>query len=405
MEDKTVVVEQGVTVGRVLKVAVHRWKLFIIIALGVTIVGSLGLILGYNRIKTNYSTTFQYNSASLSQEKYADGSEFAYKNIIAKDKLLAYQATDPEKYGSININEIYKENKISISRNIDELTKEITYSINVAGKYFSSKDQARDFICLITEGALNEDKLKVENGAFDSSLKLFDKAETFEQQIDNLLSESTFIVSKYATVLKETNKASVESMINANTVNVNSIFNKDIASSYKYQITTYGFVKDYNVSEAKQYPITKIALQTEKSQNTATISAINDEIAALSSQAAIASLGDTVTKLIVRNVEIDTEISTLDKKINKEHYQDDPYNQFVADLSSKRGQLEKAVSDLKDTLNEAYIKDATVSYNHTDVVTKTGNINTVLCVVISLLAGIVIAGVVNLIVDRKDLKD
>ena len=76
---------------------------------------------------------------------------------------------------------------------------------------------------------------------------------------------------------------------------------------------------------------------------------------------------------------------------------------FKEDLQTYRSKLASATDDYKLVVKDAYINNASVTYEKSSAVTLNGTIAIYINLAISLVAGVVVGAVVNLIVDRKKL--
>ena len=79
------------------------------------------------------------------------------------------------------------------------------------------------------------------------------------------------------------------------------------------------------------------------------------------------------------------------------------YNAFAASINNYKNVLVTETDSYKDFLKKAYVESGTVSFEKTNYVEEKGNINIFLAVAVSLLAGVIVGGVCNLIIDRKKL--
>lgn len=402
MEENQVVEQKEITFGRIIKVAFRNWKLFTPIALVVAAGCALGIHFGYNTMKGSYSSTFSYSSVDLSQEKYADGSAFYYRNLVSSSNLNKIKASN-EKYASIDIDKILDSNGISVSK--DEEKK--TYTINLSYKFIKNGDVAKSFIKDIAESPLKQDADIVTNTSFDSALKSFDNAETFEEQIKYLVRQADFLASSYDAITKSANlPLSVNELATTNKEKVNILIDSNYSKNMNYRISSNGYVKSYEAQEAKNYEVTSSLLVEEKSLNTAKIDALEDEINNLGSSAAIATLSQQMESLILRNQDIQYEVDAIARKLankGKSESEIPGYTAFTSDLASGRAKLAAYTNDYKDVLKSAYVDTAEVTYENSSIVKLNGTIGLLINGAISVVVGVVVGAVVNLIVDRKKL--
>ncbi len=395
--------EKGITLGRIFKVAFHNWKLFTPVAVVVAVGCALGIQFGLNPYRGSYSSTFAYSSADLAEEKYADGSNFYYRNLISASNLSAIKASN-EKYASIDVDKILDSNGISVSSD----TEKKTYTITLGYKYVKDYSIAKSFIDDIEHSALVHDAALVEKSDYSNSLKLFDGADTFEQQVKYLAKQADFLTAAYDVIMNNAKlPTSAIGQASSNKEKVSLILGENFVENTDYTISTKGYVKSYDVQEAKNYEISKAQLQNEKTLNSNKISALNDEIAELKAAgASISELSEKIVDLTLRNADIDFEISAIDNKLankGKDPSTIDGYTAFVENLANYRSKLATATDDYKTVIKAAYIDGASVTYDNSSVIVLNGTVNIVVNVVLSIVVGVVVGAVVNLIVDRKKL--
>ena len=401
--------EEGVTLGRVFKVAFHRWKLLLIITLVVGVAGTLAIVFGLNKYRGNYSIAFGYSTPDLAEEKYADGSTFYYKQLITYENLNSVKESD-EKYSGIDIESLTSNGDISISKESTSNNNTATniYTIKIGYKYCSNYQLAKDFLMDVANTPLKKDRTIVESSGFNSSLKMYDTANTFEQQVSYLANQATDLKNSYELILKGNNiSRDIQSEIQTYVAQLNILVPEDFIKELNTIIDKNGFVKDYDVQEIKNLASQKDALNEEKALNTNKINALNDEITVLQAQgASISVLSEEIVSLTLRNADIDYTIAGIDKRLankGKDPSTIEGYSDFVENLAFYRSELEKSVTSYKSILNIFYIENASVAYDDSNIIKLNGTINTAIAIIISAVVGVVIGGVVNLIVDRKKL--
>src|SRR5574344_2150607 len=180
--------EQGVSFGRVLKVAFKNWIRFAIVGVTVAVAGSCAFIFGYNSAKGQYESQFSYLAKDLNEAKYADGSDFYYSRIISQDNLNDVKASN-EEFASINVDKMVEDSGVSIDRSVTKLSdnkNSYSYTLTVGKSYFSNIAQARKFINAIASIPLNEDKSLITIDKYNESLVAFDSSSTYEDQLSYL---------------------------------------------------------------------------------------------------------------------------------------------------------------------------------------------------------------------------
>ncbi len=433
--------ENEISFGRVIKVAFLNWKRLLIIMSAVTIASACAFAFAFNRFQGNYSSTFTYSSIDLKKGEYVDGSSFVHTIITSESTLEKVKELD-ESFSNIDIEKMVKKNDIKISKEATtisstEKTVEYTYTLTIAIKYFSDSTQAKKFIDKIAYAPIEKDASLVKEDNYNSNLKLFNNSLTFEDALDSLENQANFLSYQYTNL--ENASSAITSIADANNLEIKSIVGDYVEDDAKQTTnttstttnntttqakTTYtkrenietlrqnikenGFVKSYASEYKEQLNNEKESLTAEKVLNElkiADLKALRDP-----SSTTVSSQIDTeLSKLTIRNNEIDNEISVIDKKLANENNTDESfvkaYNSFVSTLNNYKERLSNCVKSYVDFLNKCYINDATISYNDANSVNETGTLSVASIIILSLLLGLASSMVVNLIVDRKQLHD
>ena len=231
--------ENGVSFGRVMKVAFHNWKRLLIILSAVTVVAACALQFGYNKFKGAYTSTFTYSSTDLKKGEYVDGSTFVH-TIITSQATLENVKNSNESFSNINVEKIIKSNDIAISKETVEANNKVvdyTYTLSIPSKYFSNSTQAKEFIDKIAYAPIEKDASLVNEDNYNSNLKLFDSSLTFEDALDALENEANFLSNQY-TDLEEVSSA-ITSIAGANNLEIKSIVGDYVVEEAKSSTSTY----------------------------------------------------------------------------------------------------------------------------------------------------------------------
>ena len=399
-----------ITFGRILKVAFSNWKLFTPVALVVALGVALGIHFGYNTLKGNYTSTFSYSSADLANDKYADGSDFFYKNIVSYTNLNAVKASD-EKYANIDVDKIVDKNAISITASEEG---EKTYTLKLSYRYIKDEKLAKSFIKDLAESALKKDAKIVNEGSYDASLRLFDTAESFEDKVMYLNAQAQYLTNQYKSLsaindnTDQTKKqanlpTSVVEQISANNQKLELLIPKTFVTSMNTRIASEGYNLAYDDAAIAKLNKKYAELELEEAKNTSDIDALKVAISNLGQAAAVSDISKYL-ELVLRNEDIALEKTAIDNK--KGHAGQDPAvvnASFVAELAGYRSDLNTAIDEYKGVLRAAYIDNASVEYEDSSIIKLNGTIGLLINALISVAVGVVVGAAVNLIVDRKKL--
>lgn len=421
--------QKPVTFGKVCKVALKRWKLFLIVGVVATAACTVGITFGLNKAIGRYEANFTYNSSDLKSGLYCDGSYFYYAKMCSKENLENVKASDPD-FASIDIDKMVRKSGISVSETITPLTttkNAYSYTVSAKVKYFANKDQAKKFIDAVVSYPLDVDRSVAVASSFDTNLDLYDVADTYEEQLAYLEGQANTLDGYYLSLKYPLNPedavtigSTAASLIESNSVQIANIVGaqhvdwtdegRPIASTERANITTlkalihkWGFVKNYESFDYLTLDTQKEALTAEKASNDAKITAIKDAIGSTSASS------EELAVLAARNAEIEFDLETIAKKqyyateSNRDAAWNTAYDSFKNTLSSYRKGLAGCVDSYVVLLNKMYIEGADVAYSSTNIIDEKRSLTIVPAVLVSLVVGIVVAGAVNVIIDRKKL--
>ena len=277
--------EKPVTFGKVCKVAVHRWKLFLILTLGIGAAATVGLRFGFNNLVGKYVANFTYNSSDLKSGVYCDGSYFYYAKMVGPEHLNKVKESDPD-FASIDVDKIVKNSGISVTETITSLTSEknaYSYTVTAKVRYFKNYDQAKKFIDGVVSYPLDIDKSVAVASSFDNNLDLYDTATSYENKLSHLEGQANALEGYYLTLKgdkEQTIGSAAASMIESNTVQINNIVGPQTITyaedgtaigdgirpnitTLRHLIHTYGFVMNYESSDFTTLGTKLSALQAE----------------------------------------------------------------------------------------------------------------------------------------------
>ena len=404
--------EKTITFAKFLKVAFGSWKRLLIVTLAVGVVGTVALYFGYNRSAVRYTTTFTYNKNDLNEGKYCDGSDFYYTDIFSLENIKSVIASKAD-YKSIDADKLYYSNKFGFSRST--ANDVVSYNLTLPTNVFSDSTQVKSFVQDLARYPITKDKSLMNKEHFEANLVLYDSAPTYENQIAYLKNHANSLRNLYS-ALSSNNKesASVVATINANNTEINNLVGG--ANGYldylSYSIKEYGYVKDYNSQEAKNFESTIQSLKTEREINANKIKALEEEIKELtsgSSSLVLNSLDSAISNLTQRNADIEEEIKVIQKKIDAKSNTSVEYangkGAFELRLSYFRQKLSEATESFVQVLRTVNDTSDEAVFASSSIVSSTGGISLPIEIALSLIVGLVAACIVNLIVDRKKLSE
>ncbi|MBE6134320.1 MAG: hypothetical protein E7178_06635 [Erysipelotrichaceae bacterium] len=406
---------EGVSFGRIVKVAFHRWKLLLIITFGVGIVGFLGLYFGYNAFANVYNATFSYSDTGLASETKADNTTFNYRSLISLETLNAVKAKSAD-YASIDVEGLTKNNAFTINRAVDKDTNKISYTISIKKNKMPKIEVSRQFFTDLAYYPIEQDKEYIANTSFDTALQKIDTVEKYEDAVNFLLSQANNMISGYTSLQGLNISTELSEQIETTKSTISSIVDGTKIATLRSMIVNYGLTPDYKAIDVDSLNQTIIALDNDdparpgqKQDNEALIADIMAQITVLGDKAQLTSLDARIRELTEANHNIDIQVRKIKEQIanaNKSPEEVAGHTQFVKDMTLIRTNLANQIPEYKNTMNKVYVDNAKVVFeNNNNVIDITKNMNLVFSILLPVAAGFVIALITNLIVDRKLLHE
>lgn len=407
MENKE---EKEVTLGRVFKVMFHNKLLLVVVSLVVLLIGVLGIKFVYNSYKAIYKAEYKYNVSSLNNDgSYIDGTKFYYKDVISESVLNEIKESN-ELYSSIDVEKMLEKDGVSI----DWMTeyndnKEVVnqyYQLTFKQVYFSSEEQAKSFISDVMNYPLEKNKSLHDKANYSTNLTKYNSANTYSDQISYLSAQYSFLHGKYESLIADYGDLIVnEKKLSLYLNDLEMFFTNNKLSDASYELVLKGYVKNYEENKDK-LELQKDNLQKKYDLNETIIAELKqvvNDLLATGSTAQSLDLGaynSKINELIVENAQIKQDIEDLNIQIlNGEstpttftNKLNDFYNELVSETLTY-----KSVS--KKVINE----NSTAFTINTNIIEKDGGISGVVGAAGSLILGIVVAGIVNLIHDNRYL--
>lgn len=412
--------EQGITLGQICKVMFYNKIRFLIALLATTIAVCLIMILGYNRISSNYIIKFTYQDYYIANGKYLDGSPFDMRDLY--DYLDDVKETSSE-YANIDVDKINKNNDVVITNEVE--TREINdeesiiatyYQLSISSKYFSSKEQATSFLVdLINYPVLYSNDL-LDSLDFEKNLNLYDDSLIYSSQISYLESQKSLILSGYESLIsiygdlsiKDSNGNDVKLSTRAS--NINLYFDNEKLSSMSSEIKKKGFVKKRE--DYKEYYETEIYnLNLEYEVNKKKIEALEEQRSQLLEKGGtlqnldLSTYNDQIISLTNRNIDIDNEITIIKQYLGEfsegaTQYTEAERLEFEERLEKFKVKLEVFTEEYKQCYKEI-LTNYKIVYRDVSKVSKDGDLSIIIILVLGVIAGCCVAGCLNLYLDRK----
>lgn len=407
--------DEGISLGAIFKVGFGRKLLFLIVTLAVAVVVFLAIVLFYNKSKVNYESSFAYDTVSLSDGKYIDGSSYNVNYIISSANLLAVKESN-EEFKNIDVQKIIETNSISLDKNVKEysnadLKSETTYTLRVLKKFFPNDKVAAAFVKAVAETPITKTNALAASLTYDGNLAAYTTADAYETKISLLESQKTFLTESYDKLIELYGDIYINNRsLSSYQREIEDYFKTNQITVLSSQIATYGYVLDFDAHK-NDLNIQKEHLTTEIANNTRSIDYIHAEIdrllqkvkdnAVTSITLELDSYNTELAKLNLENSNYQKELEIVNTKLTNNGGADKTV--FENTLKTYYDKLNGYTVEYKNVSKDVYASNETIGYTSSSSIKKVGGLSTVLTIVIGLVLGIVVAFIVNLIVDREKL--
>ncbi len=384
----------GYIFGKIFK----HYATLMAITIIVAILGTF-LINYSNRGKVEYSSTFSIEYPNSQLLTYPDGSAFQYTDIISLSTLKTIKDSNDE-YSDIDVEKMSSEGDIAISRAIDDITKNFSYTISVKKNYFQSKELAKSFIADLATSPLKKVKSTIQDmqhsnyvSSYNGLLSYDQKVLLFNSQLNFLLKSYDDCISKYGNITVNnksliTHKQEVENYL---CTRPTSVLQSEIA------IYGYAFRDDELAREYENEQKVFIAQVEENEKELADIETTINNPA--TNPQLLSSYYSRKTELQKENAIISKQIANLTDKIAYAKG-DIPVNtEFESKLANYHSKVEEFTNNYANNIIAIYENQSSVSFDYSSVISESESTSIIVAVLIGLIIGFIIACIVCLIVD------
>lgn len=411
--------EEGVSLGQIFKVIFRRWKLLLFITGLIFVFGVLGTQLIYNRLKVNYKTTVVYNVVGLSDGTYSDGSRFNYRDLVKLDALNKVKESN-EKYKNIDVEALANKEKISISQNvIQDDTKTVTtvtFSISTKANCFKSVEIATEFMYDVLYAPVAK-TIEIEKEANrKSNLTAYNLASTYQNQINYLKNQLNYINEKYNYLISTygDQQKTLEKRLSEYKQVLNSYFEQNTFDELENELIANNYVKDFNHNK-QELEIRRESLVKKISDNQNIIDSLYEQIkrlnggndidvTTLQSSDVFTPYTTQIANLTIANAQMENEISDIDQQIANGGGSAADIQAFNDKLTSYYTKLDTETDLLHERIVTVTTDNVGIDY-YGKAIESSGGISLLISALLFLVAGFVVAAIVNLIIDRKYLKE
>lgn len=449
-EQQNNTIEDSITLGDIFSALFCKKLIMLIITLAVTLIGTLGILLVIDRPRKTYTSKFNLNTSNIETEStYIDGSKFDYRDIISLTNLNKAKDSD-SKFSKIDTNKLISSGAISIEKVVEydenilkaenkAVVKNTYYKIVLKKAAIGNENIARSYVDALTNLVIKENISKAESMDYTADLISYDDSNRYDTQIEYLQNQFNLIINGYKS-LKENfgnvtyNSKSIDSYINS----VEVYFKDYTFANMQSELEQYGYIKDYNQNgrvyytavnnNVDLYNTTKAKLKQLEDQRDAVL----DKYASMASTIENTGLDDiykqigelatsledikqtirvnlrrlassfTETELKAEFTEAFTILECEPSAIISDSERGN-VERFKLNLARFRTKLGEYTTEYQEVTKNIVSEYSTVYYNDSSIVVESEGLGLVKAALISLVAGFVIACVVNLILGRERL--
>ncbi len=389
--------EGGISLGDIFRTIFSQKWLALIIALVITLAGTLCIYFISNNSKREYTASFVLNlpgdDANGGNYVYPDGNVFYYSDIVSLDNLESVKEANSS-FGNIDVTKMAKEGDITISRTRNQLSAEnyeSIYTINVKANYFSGEDVAREFISAIANQP--GDHLTQMEIDYDGKIIAARAATDYENELGYLQDQVKYLIGQYEILAEEYKQ---DFVINEGKTLQNYLeearayVKNNTLSNLVTQAREGGYLKDNSLVAKYQVELIQAKKDLEDAEYTLQkmISATSDQ----TQNAEAIRVQSEKRNTLYRKVEYLTKYTS--------HTTADVPEAYKSAINAAYGEVEKFTEDFKQAASTVYGTAATVSFTTSNIIKTVGETGLVFSLLISLVVGIVVAAIVAYIVGR-----
>lgn len=389
--------QEGLTIGEFFRRVWSEKLIALIVAVAITLVGTLGLYLGYNAMTAEYKLSYNVALPNGSGDftngyTYPDGTKFYYQSLVSDETLNEIKATD-SRFAEID------NGSISVEYTYDEGVSEFVLKANKSA--FANIDEARDFFTAIANYPIKYiDQIKFN---YQSGLDMFLSAKTdsvtdYEGLLSLLSSQLNAVNSAYENLATTYGNAFTVTDEQGNDVSL---------ATYYYNVQAY--VNSSEMGNMQRYVRQNAIVKSEamKSNYELTLVDLRKDLTAaqktlevmLQSQQ-MTDTGSTAEIRAQQNV-----INSIQRQIDdtEAYIQGSVNTEYMANLDTIYSEVSEYAKTLENITKQVYVKVSTVIYL-TNSMVEVEELGLMISGVISLLVGVVVAIIVGYCLASSKLK-
>ncbi len=395
----------GLSLLDIIKLIWKRKILVGIITLIVLIISLLLILFWYNPNNATYQSDFELTFSGSDQDIYPTGKKFNYRDIVSLDRLNKIKQSN-SKYSKINIDKLYDENNIRISRLASSDTTKISnnYSIVVADSGINDEKVIKDFINDLLKDVTNEIIVDVNSISYTYNFSGVDNYSLYTDVLNFLIYQKDIIINAYENLILTYGESY---SIDGTTLNAKlSTINNTIKN-----LSLNGLL---SMAEQNRYVIDSQDVENYNSLITTRISSLlrikeeNDLIINSYSNLGSLIVYEDIQKRIAQNASIVLQLRNLLNSYNETNYSftnEDilapslPSEEYKLTIESVYKEINDLAIDLENDVKAMGSDSLILNFESNSIVEKSGTINIFIAIVGGLVLGVILGSVVVLIID------
>jgi len=405
----------SLTLGALLKVGFGRKIVFLVVAIVTSVFLFCSLHFLYSQNNRAYSTSYNYDSRAIQNNKYLDGSAFVLSSIISLDNLNEIKASK-NIYQNINTTSIVENNAITLENVTDEKTGVSSIVLSIPTRYFPNQNVAKSFLKDVAKTPITKTIALAKSLTYDNNLSIYKNAASYEKMISSLQAQVSYLDSLYSNLIDAYGDLTVT--VNGETKQI-SLFKSDLDGYFEVfslsalysQIRENGYVYEFD-KHKDELQTQMININAQLATNLTKIDAITQERTTLIDEAAasgltvqmldLSSYNSTLNSLYIEKVDLENEKHILEQKITYGPIADT--TAFATTLQNYFTKLEEYTTTYKTISTSVIENNLDIYYLKSSGLETSGGLSIIVEIFAAILLGAILGLGVNLIIDRKKLK-
>lgn len=389
--------KEGMSLLDILRIILSKKLLGIVVAVAVAFVCAVFMYFGLNPGREKYQSSFSidFPGSNAVSPVYPDNSPFNYREMVSLSKLNEVKNSD-EKFASLDVENMFYKNDISITRTSAEVAGELefTYVLSAKASYFDDAAQASAFF----DGLANIPVNYVRGLASGDNgyLLQYNDAKFYDDKIELLSSQANYIGGKLDALAGMSGGA--------------------VLSECRQLQTRLDFFGD-KLDEAAGSMLENLYVhnaQEVKDTYSSRLTALNVEAESKKREAGIIfgriNSGDATVDLTQASARIEalaSEIAQLERKIEtyNKYIEGDCVESadFAATLAGLNSEITEITQKYEANLQSYYTLSSFVSYETS--ISSEGGFGLLITLLISVVLGVIVGAIVAFIAGyRRTLK-